>query len=387
MTTRTTSVPAQRDCDRATSFAGNAVLESLGGGVLVVGLDQTVVYTNALARVWLPDVGDLSRALDGARFSSHWDGWPSLLRTVIQDGATTELPCTMTLSGQSMPTLFNLRCTPLQDEDGAVCDYCVILMAEVTVPPEMGAELEVSQRLASLGKLTSRVAHELNNPLDGILRYINLALRSADAAPDTNLKSYLSESRIGLMRMVQIVGDLLEYSRLSDDRFDEMPVDEVIRQAVTSTTSAAKAAGVSVTVDIKCREMPGTCGSRLYQVCCNLIKNAIDATPDGGGVWVSLDCANQEIVLRVEDDGVGLPEPPERVFEPFYTTKDFGKGTGIGLAICKDFVEGMGGTIEACHRAQNGAVFRVMIPVGGLGGSNVKNKISRGNTHHDTRDG
>jgi len=380
VTIQTTSDPAQRDCERATSFAGNAVLESLGGGVLVVGLDQTVVYTNALAKAWLPNAGDVSRALEGVRFSSHWDGWSSLLRAVIQDGTIAELPCLMTLSGQSMPTLFHLRCTPLQDGNGVVLDYCVILVAAVVVPPGMGAELEVSQRLTSLGKLTSRVAHELNNPLDGILRYINLALRSADAAPDTNLKSYLSESRIGLMRMVQIVGDLLEYSRLSDDRFDAMPVDEVVRQAVMGTTSAAKAAGVGVTIDVKCHEMPETCGSRLFQVCSNLVKNAIDATPDGGGVRVSLDCVNEEIVLCIEDDGVGLPEPPERVFEPFYTTKDSGKGTGIGLAICKDFVEGMGGTIEVCHRAPHGAVFRVVIPVCGLSGSNVTNKIPLGNT-------
>ena len=85
-------------------------------------------------------------------------------------------------------------------------------------------QLEISQRLASLGRLAARVAHELNNPLDGILRYINLALRVADDPPESKLKSYLSESRTGLMRMVQIISELLEFSRTTDGEFDELNV-------------------------------------------------------------------------------------------------------------------------------------------------------------------
>ena len=109
--------------------------------------------------------------------------------------------------------------------------------------------------------------------------------------------------------------------------------------------------------------MPAVRGSRLYQVCGNLIKNAIDAMPDGGRLAVTAGMVDDEVVIRVADTGVGLPDEVDKVFEPFFTTKAAGKGTGLGLAICKDFVEDMHGAITAAPGEEGGAVFTIRIPI------------------------
>jgi two-component system NtrC family sensor kinase len=237
-----------------------------------------------------------------------------------------------------------------------------IVIEEGIRPPMSDQQHEVSRRLASLGKLAARVAHELNNPLDGILRYINLALRIVGDAPQPKLKTYLAESRTGLMRMVQIIGDLLEYSRSTSGEFDAVGINEVMDEAVRSLAAAAEEHHVVVAADFQTPAMPTVRGSRLYQVCCNLLRNAIDAMPDGGRLTITSGIIDDEVVLRVADTGVGLPEPIEKVFEPFFPTKPPGKGPGLGLAICKDFIEDMQGTITASHGENGGAVFTVRIP-------------------------
>jgi two-component system NtrC family sensor kinase len=224
---------------------------------------------------------------------------------------------------------------------------------------------DVSRRLTSLGKLAARVAHELNNPLDGILRYINLAIRVAGDPSPTRLNSYLSESRSGLMRMIRIIGDLLEFSRSSDSAFEDASVNDLIEQAIKACSAAADANRVIVSADFQSEQMPRLRGSRLYQVFCNLIRNAIDAMPDGGRLSITSGLMADSVIVRVADTGVGLPEPVEKIFEPFYTTKQPGKGTGLGLAICKEFVEDMGGSVTGANAGAGGAVFTVRIPVAG----------------------
>ncbi|MGB2986908.1 MAG: ATP-binding protein [Phycisphaerae bacterium] len=344
--------------------AAAEVLDSLGVAVLVIDRNETIRYRNATAAAWLPDGSDLQAAFIGARFLEFFDGWPMVLPRVFDAGETLRFQCALRLSDASSPVLVRLRCTPLREQGSPQITGVVILIEQEAKQQTVEERLEVSKRLASLGKLATRVAHELNNPLDGILRYINLAMRVVDDTPDSKLKSYLSESRTGLMRMVQIIGELLEFSRTTHGEFDEMTINEVVEQAIKSSASAADASGVVVAADFQSQDMPSARGSRIYQVCCNLIKNAIDAMPDGGRLSITTGLVDDDVVIQVADTGVGLPEPVERVFEPFFTTKEPGKGTGLGLAICKDFIEDMQGTITAAPGADGGAVFTVRIPVG-----------------------
>ena len=346
----------------ATDAIARSVLDALDGAVIVVRPDLSIRYRNANATAWLPDGCDLQTVLDPVNTVGSFDGWAEALQTVIRDHRIQHMEAVMRIAGRPVPV--TIRCAPWNaptdsDEGGAL-----ILIVETIAPEAFGQQLEVSDRLASLGKLAARVAHELNNPLDGILRYINLAMRLVDRSPEPKLQSYLSESRTGLMRMVQIIGDLLEYSRTSNGAFDASSINVVVEQAINESSTAAANFGVVVAADFQQQDMPTVCGNRLYQVCTNLIRNAIDAMPDGGRLSVTTGLVGDNVLIRVADTGPGLADPPTKIFEPFFTTKDPGKGTGLGLAICKDFVEGMGGTIEAANGKNGGAVFTVTIPIG-----------------------
>ena len=222
------------------------------------------------------------------------------------------------------------------------------------------------ERLVTIGKLASKVAHELNNPMDGILRYLNLAMRIVEQENLDKPKEYLVQCRQGLMRMVQIVGELLEFSR-SSYRFseDEVRIEQIIDDAVKTMASRAEACDVRVSTRYK--ETRLIRAGNLFQVFCNLIKNALDAMPEGGELAVSTGLERGDtIVAAFRDTGTGfLPENSEALFEPFFSTKAKGKGTGLGLAICRDIVEMYHGRITAENACEGGSVFTVYLPVTG----------------------
>ncbi len=363
MATNTQSQLSSRTDEVTRTEFTPSILDCLAAAVLVADRNGTIYYRNATASSWLPDGHDLPTVFSEARFLEPFDGWSAELPHIFDEKQELRFECAVRLSTGSSPVLVGLSCTPLREHGSKLVTGAVILIEQGSRQEAVEEKLEVSKRLASLGKLATRVAHELNNPLDGILRYVNLAMRVTADAPDSKLKAYLAESRIGLIRMVQIIGELLEFSRTTDGEFDEMNINEVVEQVIGSIASAADAGGVVVAADFHNPDMPTVRGSRLYQVCCNLMKNAIDAMPHGGRLSITTGLVDDEVIIQVSDTGVGLPEHIERIFEPFFTTKEAGKGTGLGLAICKDFIEDMQGTINATPGEGSGAVFTVRIPI------------------------
>jgi signal transduction histidine kinase len=339
------------------------VLASLAHGVLVVDAELTIVYRNAQAARWLPTGDKLQNALQAGRVLPPFEGWAKELQTVVRTGASRSFEFAAESEQDEAGPVFTLHCTPLRSTASGTTGEVVVLISDGSHLAGLEERLAVSERLASIGKLASRIAHELNNPLDGILRYINLSLRLLKDTPEPKLKSYLDESRTGLKRMVQIISELLEFSRATHGQFDLTAINDLVDQAIREFTPRAQAHGIVITADYQEKNMPAIRGGRLYQVCCNLIKNAIDAMPGGGRLTISTGRVDQHVVLRVADTGPGLPEDVSRIFEPFYTTKQVGQGAGLGLAISKDFVEDMGGTLEGKTDPEGGAVFTVRIPL------------------------
>jgi signal transduction histidine kinase len=342
------------------------ILDSLAAGVVVADANRVIRYRNSIAAAWLSEGKDLDSAFVRTVLLGRSESCVSQFQRTIDEQTPIRIECAIPFPTAASPMLATLRCTPLVGEDSQHADGIVILIEQRAEQAAVDERIEVSKRLASLGKLATRVAHELNNPLDGILRYINLAMRLVDDASESKLKDYLAESRTGLMRMVQIISDLLEFSRSTEGNFEQTSVNEVVEQAIRAHASTADENHVVVAADFQTQDLPSIRGSRLYQVCCNLIKNAIEAMPEGGRLSITVGSAADQVIIRVADTGVGLPDPPDEVFKPFYTTKKPGKGTGIGLAICKDFIEDMQGTITASPGEDSGAVFTVRIPQSSL---------------------
>lgn len=341
------------------------VLETLPLGVVVFDRQLRVILRNPQAEQVF---GQLTRAAElGASLASPAGevDWEADLRKVLHAGNSLFREIAVPSHETAPERLLELRADPLPAPEGGSSG--VILTADdVTRRAGLARRLAVSERLAALGRLAARVAHELNNPLDGILRYINLAIRLEEQGEEekqTKIVSYLTESRKGLLRMAQILSELLEFSRSGRGQFEESNINQTVEEAIRTLQDQADAGGVTVAAAFRAQQMPVLPGGMLFQVCCNLIKNAIDAMPDGGRLTVTTWRTESDAMIRFEDTGPGLPEPVEQIFQPFFTTKAAGKGTGLGLAICKDYIERLHGGITAEQAEPHGAVFTLRLPL------------------------
>ncbi len=264
--------------------------------------------------------------------------------------------------------LLDLHCSPLSDVEGTLTGG-VLVLEDITERAALEKRLAFYERLAMVGKLAAKIAHELNNPLDGILRFVNLALRVKKE--DDPAQRYLEHARKGLMRMVKIVRELLEFSRSTMTAFEHTSVNAMLEESLRSVEGQATANGVRVETELA-ENLPTIRSGDLVQVFCNLAKNAIGAMPDGGLLRVTSASEGDDVVVRFADTGPGIPvEIRDKVFEPFFTTKRPGEGTGLGLAISRDIVEKYGGSITISDGAECGTVLIVRIPAKGPAVQNV----------------
>jgi PAS domain S-box-containing protein len=359
------SINASRDV--RLGLLGRTIVQSLPVGVVAYGPDLRIIEANPYAAklIGLDDYIDKSLAKGTDKAGSPGLDWSQQLKEVLSKNQSRTFDnVNYTLNGKMR--LLRIVCTPLRTTDSAESFGGTIVIEDVTEKADTQRQLAGAEKLAAIGQLASRVAHELNNPMDGILRYINLSLRIIEQANLEKPKEYLTQCRQGLMRMVQIVSELLEFSRSSYVFFEYTKIERLIEDAIKTMEPRADACGVRILRNYA-TDMPKIRSSNLFQVFCNLIKNALDAMPEGGELSISTRlAAGNTAVVEFRDTGTGLPtENTEAIFEPFFTTKDKIKGTGLGLAISKDIIERHEGRITAENAAGGGSVFTVYLPVTG----------------------
>jgi len=344
---------------------GQRVFESLSLGLVVFDHQLDIIHHNPAAEFLVGGRASIAEALTAGTVDAQYQDWRQVLRQVIESGRQHRFEQVIYRDDDRGERLLNLVCIALTDAAaGNRITGGTLVIEDVTAVVGMEKRLAVSERMAAVGKLAARVAHELNNPLDGILRYLNLALRGLDTGATEKIGQYLERARGGLLRMTEIVRELGEFSRSTAAAFEDANVNDVVDEAVKVMSDKAVQNGVSVVCTLS-EDMSAIPGTNLFQVFCNLIKNACDAMPGGGTLTVSTRLANREATIRFEDTGIGLPEEMDRIFEPFFTTKAPGKGTGLGLAICKDIIEKHNGKIVPQRRPGGGAVFTVRLPLTG----------------------
>jgi signal transduction histidine kinase len=341
---------------------GQRVFQCLSFGLVVFGRRLEIIHYNPAAEFLVRGFASVEEALQNGTVDARYQDWRQALRGVIDRGREQRFDQVIYHDAEQGERLLNLLCIPLTDELTGEIIGGTLVIEDVTVVASMEKRLAVSERMAAVGKLAARVAHELNNPLDGILRFLNLALRAEELGKREKIPEYLTQARGGLMRMTDIVRELVEFSRSTATAFDDAGINTVVEEAVKVMSDKAVAGGVSVVCTLS-DNMPAIRGTSLFQVCCNLVKNAVDAMPDGGTLTIATKVVDREAIIRFEDSGIGLPEEIEKIFEPFFTTKAPGKGTGLGLAICKDIIEKYNGKIIPERRVQGGTAFTIRLPL------------------------
>jgi len=234
---------------------------------------------------------------------------------------------------------------------------------------ESEIKLLQSEKQASVGKLAGGVAHEINNPLTGIVTFTHMLLRRNDIPEEvrTDLETVAQETE----RVRKIVKGLLDFSRQTELDREPTDVNRLVRQAMTLVENQALIKGVNLTFE------PGDGLSmvtldrnQMQSVLLNIIINALDATDPGGSITITTNIGistskpgQKGIEILCTDTGCGIPpENLNRLFDPFFTTKEVGHGTGLGLSVSYGIVERHGGTIWVQSKVGKGSTFKVWLP-------------------------
>ena len=234
-------------------------------------------------------------------------------------------------------------------------------------------QLVQTQKLESIGVLASGVAHEINNPLNGIMNYAELICLDASQEDRTyNLaKRIIDESK----RVASLVGNILDISRRKEEKARPVSIEKVITSVLPLTKSLLREAQITLLLDISNRDSIVVCNQQqIQQVLINLITNARDTlnikypnynkgkiieiktflTYDKGGEWVC---------VVITDQGTGISKNyMKKIFEPFFTTKTKGKGTGLGLSICRQIVNQHGGFLKLESVENKYTQFKILLP-------------------------
>lgn len=219
-----------------------------------------------------------------------------------------------------------------------------------------------SEQLASVGRLAAGVAHEINNPLTGVLAFADMMREkeNMDEQDLQDLELIIRETK----RAREIVRGLLDFARETPSLKTHLNINDVIRQTTRLLGKRDAFQNIFIVEDLA-EDLPPVSGDKnqLQQVLVNLALNGCEAMPDGGTLMLSSRLEDGHVVVKVTDTGCGIKkEHLDQVFEPFFTTKPVGKGTGLGLSVSYGILRQHGGTLEVESQERNGTTFTITLP-------------------------
>ena len=226
------------------------------------------------------------------------------------------------------------------------------------------------EKLASLGKLSATVAHELNNPLEGILTYSKLIIKKLKLKNEDEVNpkviEFLNLIADEASRCGKIVKDLLLFSHRDAEQFRKNNIVEIIDKSVMLINHHLEINNVKLVKEYSTESIEVFCNpQKIQQALISLLINAIESMHNKGGeIKISLQSENENVVLRIKDQGDGISQKDlPFIFEPFYTTKDAMKGTGLGLSVVYGIIKVHNGKIEVEETSEKGTTFKIVLPI------------------------
>jgi signal transduction histidine kinase len=218
--------------------------------------------------------------------------------------------------------------------------------------------------MAAMGTFAAGIAHELNNPLTGILNYVQYTRDNID---DKKLRSYLDKAEHNTLRATKVIQNMLTYSRKSHAEIEETDIAMTIEQAVEIMRPELNKEHIDIELDLQ-QTLPSIRANTdtLQQIFINLMANARDAMDQQAEKRIAIRAVEKDgfIQVSITDNGNGIPENiSNQIFDPFFTTKAPGKGTGLGLALCQRIISNLGGSISYCSNEGRGTTFNLYIPL------------------------
>jgi two-component system NtrC family sensor kinase len=233
------------------------------------------------------------------------------------------------------------------------------------------SELIHIERIASLGKLSSSVAHEINNPLSGILVYTKLIHKQLsnpelDAAKKDTMLKHLKLIENETKRCGEIVKGLLEFSRKDQEDFESKHLHKILQDTYELMTHPIKIANISFHEDLRAKSDLIFCSpNQIKQACVAILVNATEAVHENGEIIISTSNPDIETIrIDISDNGIGIPEDDiPQIFQPFFSTKHDTSGIGLGLAIVHGIVKSHNGRIEVKSELGRGTTISITLPL------------------------
>jgi two-component system NtrC family sensor kinase len=228
---------------------------------------------------------------------------------------------------------------------------------------KMREALLQSEKLAAMGRLTSQIAHELNNPIYGIMN--TLELLKTEIPPESKRRRILELSLSEIQRLSEMLRNMLSFSKPEEEKRRPIKVDELVEGILLMMEKQMRESTIQVETFFD-PDIPEIMAStnQMRQVMLNIIKNAKEAMPKGGTLSVRTTRGEGKVLIHIRDTGIGIPEEiRDKIFEAFFTTKQKVKGVGLGLSVCYGIIKDHGGEIKVESEEGKGTTFMISLPI------------------------
>jgi PAS domain S-box-containing protein len=257
---------------------------------------------------------------------------------------------------------FKINISPFKDPSGGY----VVILEDVTEKKMMEEELQQASKLASIGKLTAGISHEIGNPLASISSLVQeLRASDMDALEEREFRGEsLKTINNHIERIAIIVRSLGDFARTSYTKKTECALPDIIERTLSLVKYDKRSRYINLTIRIS--EVPNILANphQIQQVFLNLMLNAFDAMPYGGSLAITAGQDGDFVTIVFSDTGTGIEEHAmDKVFDPFFSTKPPGKGTGLGLSICYGIIREHKGTIDFSSKRGEGTSFTIRLPL------------------------
>jgi PAS domain S-box-containing protein len=269
-------------------------------------------------------------------------------------------PTNVRIDSPGQRTLYALSAQVLRDASGV--SGVMVSARDMDKLSRLGSHLSYSQKLAALGKLTSGVAHEIKNPLNAMVIHVALLREKLSRGGPADAHASLDTLEREIRRLDRVIQGFLKFTRPEDLQLTSVTLPELLEEVVRLVAGEAESFRIAISTTLA-PGLPAIYGDRelLQQVFVNLVRNAIEAMPDGGRLELSARQSEDSVEIAVADTGVGIdPDRIDRIFDLYVTTKS--KGSGIGLSVVYRIVQLHGGEITVESRKGEGSRFLVRLP-------------------------
>ena len=352
-----------------------SMVDNIGSGVVLINQNMEIIEINQKMRDWFSDINLSERphcyqVFNDPAMDAVCDDCQTI--NVLRDGIVQEKRRMIPSAGKNRH--YRIVSSPIINTQGQVTGV-IELFEDITENLKIEAQLRQSQKLEAIGTLAGGIAHDFNNILSAVLGFTELALGQTEK--DTSLSNDLKEVYAAGNRAKQLISQILTFARQSQEERKPIQVYLIVKEVLKFIRSSIPTT-IEIKQNIKSRSFILGNDTQLHQIMMNLCTNAAHAMSEGGGTLevtledVTIDGAlakgklkfGKYVEIKVRDTGTGIePYDIDKIFEPYFTTKSQGEGTGIGLAVVHGIVETYGGKIFAESTAGKGTLFSIYLPI------------------------